>query len=152
MINLEKRIKEVLDDLLREKNSYLVDLKVHAGQSVQVFVDRDPHITIEDCVAISRVLEKELNREFPFSEQYVLEVSSPGMDQPLKVLRQYRKCVGREVEVLLFSGIRKTGTLLFADDEKIILEERSAKARQPEPSQTEIPFLNIKSTSVVIKF
>ncbi|MBK9731067.1 MAG: ribosome maturation factor [Chitinophagaceae bacterium] len=153
MMNLEERIKELLDALLREKDSYLVDLKVRKGQLVQVFVDRDPHITIEDCVWISRGLQKELDKEFPFSEQHTLEVSSPGMGEPLKVLRQYKKCVGREVEVLLLTGMKKSGTLLYADEEKIILEEIIAnKMKDQAPVQTEIPFLNIKSTNVVIKF
>ncbi|MEO6169258.1 MAG: hypothetical protein ABIO46_11465 [Chitinophagales bacterium] len=153
MMNLEDRIKEVLDTLLQEKDSYLVDLKVRKGQSVQVFVDRDPHITIEDCAWISRGLQKELDKEFPFSEQHVLEVSSPGMGEPLKVLRQYKKCVGREVEVLLLSGMKKRGTLLYADEEKLLLEEIfTAKTKEPAPVQTEIPFLNIKSTNVVIQF
>lgn len=153
MVNLETRIREILKDLLEEKSSYLVDLKVVQGQLVQVFADRDPHITIEDCTWISRGLEKELNKEFPFSDQYVLEVSSPGMDQPLKVLRQYKKCVGREVAVVLTSGVKKSGRLLYADEEKILLEEtKDSKQRETRADQTEIPFLNIKSTRLVIKF
>ena len=153
MVNLEERIKEVLGILLREKDSYLVELKVRKGQLVQVFVDRDPHITIEDCAWISRGLQKELDKEFPFSEQHTLEVSSPGMGEPLKVLRQYKKCVGREVNVLLLSGVKKTGTLLYADEDKLILEEiLTTKTKEISPQQTEIPFLNIKSTTVVIKF
>jgi ribosome maturation factor RimP len=153
MIDIENRIKELLVSLLFEKGSYLVDLRVSPGGLVQVFVDRDPHITIEDCVYISRGLEKELNKDFPFSEKYALEVSSPGMGEPFKVFRQYQKCVGRDVEVLLFSGTKKTGTLLYTDEEKIILEEiTNVKSKQAETVQTEIPFLNIKSTNVVIKF
>lgn len=152
-MNLEEQIKEVLEILLREKDSYLVELKVRKGQLVQVFVDRDPHITIEDCAWISRGLQKELDKLFPFSEQHTLEVSSPGMGEPLKVLRQYKKCVGREVEVLLLSGMKKKGTLLYADEEKLVLEEIfTTKLKETTPLQTEIPFLNIKSTNVVIKF
>lgn len=153
MMNLEERIKEVLETLLREKDSYLVELKVRKGQLVQVFVDRDPHITIEDCAWISRGLQKELDKEFPFSEQHTLEVSSPGMGEPLKVLRQYKKCVGREVDVLLLSGAKKTGTLLYADEENLIIEEFfTNKMKETSPVQTELPFLSIKSTTVVIKF
>lgn len=153
MIDLEERIKEVLATLLPQKDSYLVELKVRKGQLVQVFVDRDPHITIEDCAWISRGLQKELDKDFPFSEEHTLEVSSPGMGEPLKVLRQYKKCVGREVDVLLLSGMKKSGTLLYADEEKIIMEEIiPGKPKDKSPVQTEIPFLHIKSTNIVIKF
>lgn len=152
-MELEDRIKELLETLLEKKNSYLVDLKVRPNQLVQIFVDRDPHITIEDCVSISRGLQSELNKQFPFSERYVLEVSSPGMDQPLKVLRQYKKSVGRDVDVVLHSGEKRSGMLMYADEEKIILEERSgSKSKPKEAAQVDISFIDIKSTSVVIKF
>lgn len=153
MINLEERIREILDKILPEKDSYLVELKVRKGQLVQVFVDRDPRITIEDCAWISRSLQKELDQDFPFSEQHALEVSSPGMDEPLKVLRQYRKNTGRDVEVLLLTGVKKKGKLMYADDEKLIIEEKLPGInKEVAASQTEIPLLNIKSTIVVIKF
>lgn len=153
MSNLEERIKEILEKLLPEKDSYLVELKVREGQMVQVFVDRDPRITIEDCASISRGLQKELDKEFPFSEQHTLEVSSPGMGEPLKILRQYKKNTGREVDILLLTGVRKSGKLLYADEEKLILEEAAdPKNKEAGLIQTEIPFLNIKSTTVVIKF
>lgn len=152
-MELETKIKGIISSILEEKDGYLVDLKVRHNQLVQLFIDRDPHITIEDCAYISHFLEKELNKEFSFSENYVLEVSSPGMDQPLKVLRQYKKSIGRNVEVLLFSGARKTGMLMYADEEKIILEEKTkSKLKQQETVQTELPFLQIKSTNLVITF
>ncbi|MBA2407067.1 MAG: ribosome assembly cofactor RimP [Chitinophagales bacterium] len=150
MTNLENRIREILEKVLKENNTYLIELKVHAGRLVQVFVDRDPHITIEECAYISRILGKELNEEFPFSEQYALEVSSPGIGEPFKVLRQYQKCLGREVEVLMLSGVKKTGTLLFADEDKIILEETIKLNKIA--SAIQIPFLDIKSTHIIIKF
>ena len=153
MENLEERIKEILEKLLLEKDSYLVELKVRKGQLVQVFVDRDPRITIEDCAWISRGLQKELDKEFPFSEQHTLEVSSPGMGEPLKIFRQYKKNVGREVEILMLTGVKKSGKLLYADEEKLIVEESAdPKNKDAGLMQTEIPFLNIKSTTVVIKF
>src|SRR5438552_18993557 len=115
MNNLETRIRELLDGILNETGSYLVDLRIKPNR-VEVFADRDPHITIEDCVRISRFLEKQLNDEFSFSQSYSLEVSSPGMDQPFRILRQYKKNVGRKVEVQLFSGTKKSGMLMYADE------------------------------------
>src|SRR5215471_20574817 len=100
MNNLEGRIRGLLDEMLAQMDSYLVELKVRPNK-VEIYADRDPHITIEDCVNISRKLERQLDEEFDFSQQYALEVSSPGMDQPLKVMQQFRKNIGRSVDVLL---------------------------------------------------
>jgi len=149
-MNLETRIRELLDGILKETDSYLVELRIKPNK-VEIFADRDPHITIDDCVRISRFLEKELNSEFGFSDTYSLEVSSPGMDQPLKILRQYKKNVGRKVEVLMFSGMKKIGRLLYADEEKIVVEEEMLK-QENQNLQSEIPFVQIKSTNIVFQF
>jgi len=150
--NIDSRIRQLLSDILTDVDGYLVELRVRPNR-VEVFADRDPHITIEDCARISRFLERELNTEFPFSQQYTLEVSSPGMDQPLKVLRQYRKSVGRNVDVLLTSGLKKTGILIYADEEKIIIEEQINKPnRQIEKMQSELLFVQLKSTTLVFNF
>ncbi len=149
--NIEPRIRELLDQILKELDGYLVELRIRPGK-VEVFADRDPHITISDCATISRFLLKTLDEELSFSDHYELEVSSPGMDQPFKVMRQYRKSVGRSVEVLLVSGQKKTGTLLYADEEKLIVEEELKKNKQVEKIQSEILFVQIKSTNLVFKF
>jgi ribosome maturation factor RimP len=150
--NLEHRIRALLSEILGELDGYLVELKLLPGR-VEVFADRDPHITIEDCTRISRFLLKKLEDEFSFSEHYALEVSSPGMDQPFRVMRQYRKSVGRDVEILLISGAKKTGTLLYADDEKLILEEEiKMNNKQVEKRQSEIFLVQIKSTNLVFNF
>jgi ribosome maturation factor RimP len=149
---LENRIRELLGDILNETDSYLVDLRVLPGK-VEVFADRDPHITIDDCVRINRTLIKKLDAEFPFSEQYTLEVSSPGMDQPFKVMRQFKKNIGRSVEVILISGEKKTGSLMYADEEKVVIEEKIAVSKkQTETRQAEIPFVQIKLTQLVFNF
>ena len=149
---LESRIRELLADILNESDSYLVDLRIKSNK-VEVFADRDPRITIDDCAKISRILERRLDEEFPFSNQYSLEVSSPGMDQPLKVLRQFRKNVGRTVEVVLISGMKRTGSLMHADEEKITIEENiTGSNKLSETRQTEISFVEIKSTQLVFNF
>jgi ribosome maturation factor RimP len=150
--NLEERIKELVNGILADVDGYLVELRIRPDR-VQVFADKDPHITIEDCVQINRRLVKQLDSEFPFSERYDLEVSSPGMDEPLRVYRQFKKCVGRKVDVVLFSGVKKTGTMLFVNEEKLILEEEIAKSKkETESVQSEIPFVQIKSTNLVFNF
>lgn len=150
-MNEEQRIREIVGELLDEMDAYLVDLKIRAGK-VQLFVDRDPHITIDDCARINRALVRRLDMEFPFTSRFALEVSSPGLDQPLKVLRQYRKNIGRTVEVLTVSGEKKRGVLLFADEDRLILEQTVMENQQPVTRQCELPFLLIKTTNVIFQF
>jgi ribosome maturation factor RimP len=151
MMELENRIRELLDQILSENDSYLVDLRMRPNK-VEVYADRDPHITIDDCARISRTLKKRLDEEFGFSQRYVLEVSSPGMDQPLKVLRQFRKNLGRTVDVVLYSGVKRTGVLIYADEKMIRMEEKEKSGSAEQTTQAEIPFVQIKSTQVVINF
>jgi ribosome maturation factor RimP len=84
--------------------------------------------------------------------EFSLEVSSPGIDKPLKLQRQYLKNIGRDVEVLFNDDSKKTGTLLQVSDEDIILEETTGKGKKAVTTQLVIPFSNIKTTTVQIKF
>jgi len=74
------------------------------------------------------------------------------MDEPLKKMRQYRKNIGREVDVLLLNGVRKKGVLLYADDEKIQIEEVKKEKHKTESIQHDIPFIEIKNTKIIYKF
>ncbi|MCY7410153.1 MAG: ribosome maturation factor [Chitinophagales bacterium] len=149
MEQLEKRIREILDETLKGLDAYLVDLKI-LPTKVEVFADKDPRITIDDCVKISRSLEKQLDAEFPFSEQYSLEVSSPGMYEPFKILKQYQKRIGSRVDVLLKNGIKKSGVLKRVNDDGILIEEEIVKSKKDkELIQSEFLFSNIKSTTLV---
>lgn len=149
---LKDKINKLLEPILGENDWFLVDLKVLPA-AVQVFIDSDNGVTIENCVTINRRLLTELNLTMPFSDKYTLEVSSPGVGQPLKVMRQYKKVTGKKVNVLMNDGVKKTGRLTFFDENKLVLEEsRMEKHHEIITGQTEIPFHNIKSTTVVINF
>ncbi len=149
---LKSKIDKLLEPILSEKNWFLVDLKVLPG-TVQVFIDSDNGVTIENCVTVNRRLLTELNLMMPFSDKYTLEVSSPGIGQPLKVMRQFKKVTGKKVSVLMNDGVKKTGRLTFVDENKVVLEEsKMEKHREIVTGQTEIPFHNIKATTVVINF
>ncbi|MCS6991102.1 MAG: ribosome maturation factor [Chitinophagales bacterium] len=150
-MNEEQRIRAIVNELLDQTDAYLVDLKIRTGK-VQVFVDRDPYITLEDCARINRMLVRRLDEELAFTDRYALEVSSPGLDQPLKVLRQYRKNIGRIVEVITVTGEKKRGLLLYVDEEKLVIEETELVNKQKTIRHSALPFLHIKSTNVVIEF
>jgi ribosome maturation factor RimP len=149
---LRDKILSILEPIIKENNWFLVDLKVGAG-SVQVFIDSDKGFSIENCVRVSRLLSSELNQQMPFSDQYTLEVSSPGMDQPFKVMNQYYKYKGRKVDVLTNDGVKRTGRMTEVDEDKIVIEEtKIEKHKEIVTRKTDIPFYNIKATTVVVSF
>ena len=88
---------------------------------------------------------------FP-SGDFSLEVSSPGVDKPLKLQRQYIKNTGRNIEIQFNDGSVKTGRLLQVSNDDIILEETTGKGKKAEKQQLVIPFSNIKTTTVQIEF
>ncbi|TND09608.1 MAG: hypothetical protein FD123_1199 [Bacteroidetes bacterium] len=155
MISVE-RVTEIVEQKLAGTDCFLVDIQVRPGNRIAVFVDKDKGgVSISDCVSMSRYLEQALDRDV---EDFELEVSSPGMDQPLRNLRQYRKRIGREVSVLLLDGRRLSGKLLDADEKKITIEEQSKqkiegkKGRQLVVTRNEFPYEEVKETTLVITF
>jgi ribosome maturation factor RimP len=83
---------------------------------------------------------------------FSLEVSSPGLDEPIKLHRQYIKNIGRFVEVFEIEGERKEGKLLSATTNEIIIEETKGKGKKMEIIEHRIPIEQIKSTKIQIKF
>lgn len=153
----EDKLKTVIIDLLtpfvEERQLFIVDVKVSASSKIMVFVDGMENIRIEQCAEISRFLEAYLEENSLVSEKYTLEVSSPGMGQPLLVEQQFEKSVGKPVEVLLETGIKIEGILLSKDDEKITLKvERKVKFKVVEEKEEIINRNSIKSIIRPIKF
>lgn len=148
MIKKDAITREV-ESVLAETDKFVVEIKVKAGNRITVLLDSDTSISIDDCIAVTRHIESVFDRE---TEDYDLIVSSAGIDQPYKLLRQYIKNVGREVEVTLKDGSIFTGKLTSADAEKISVY-RKTKVKKVETEETrEIPFAEIKQTKEVISF
>lgn len=148
MIEKDAITREV-ESVLAETDKFVVEIKVKAGNRITVLLDSDTRISIDDCIAVTRHIESVFDRE---TEDYDLIVSSAGIDQPYKLLRQYIKNVGREVEVTLKDGSIFTGKLTSADAEKISVY-RKTKVKKVETEETrEIPFAEIKQTKEVISF
>ncbi len=152
--NTAIEVEGMLNDLLSSfPDYYLVNIKVKPGNNIKAFLDGDKGISIEQCVKFNRQLYKAIEEKQLFAEgDFSLEVSSPGVSEPLKLKRQYTKNIGRTVEVIFNEGEAKTGTLLQATEEDIILEEITGKGKKAVTQQFVIPFNNIKSTTVQIKF
>jgi ribosome maturation factor RimP len=154
-------IEKMIGALLAEHPDYfLVEVRIKPTNNVKVYLDGDAGISIEKCIMFNRALYKQLEETALFpADDFSLEVSSPGLDEPLKLFRQYRKNIGREVEVLLNDLTRVEGKLTDAAEDAIIVEETKGKAVKGRPAskkqqiiQHNIPFGNIKSTKIQIVF
>lgn len=150
---LKATIEEELERYFSGTEFFVVEVKVLPGNKVYVFADGKENITIEKCIAISRHLEAFLESGGHVPEQYVLEVSSPGMDQPMKVIQQFRKALGRSVEVVLMDGRKLEGILNGVDENGISLEEqKKIKGKLKESILHQLAFDEIKTTKKTITF
>jgi len=128
MTEILEKMRVLLTPILEEHGAFLVDTSVRnerGGKLLQAFVDTDKGITIEECAIISRELSQELDRVNVIQGSFRLEVSSPGIDKPLKLLRQYRKNVGRRFNVLYQSAETRAtlvGKLQSIENETLTFE------------------------------
>ena len=136
-----------------EPELFLVEVKVKPTNNIKVFIDGDQGVSIEKLVHYNRALYKQLEEGgmFPGGD-FSLELSSPGLDEPLKLNRQYHKNVGRFVEVTPVEGDKTEGRLLEVLERGVIVEEVKGKGKKQEIVKHEIPFDRIKSTKIQIKF
>ena len=146
-------IRELLKDELTKRDLFLVDAMVKPGNRITVFIDSLKGVSIEECIAVSRFIENALNRD---AEDFELEVSSPGLENPLKLPVQLQKNMGRWLDVVMKDGLKITGKLLFAGDEMMKLEsevyEKDGKGRKKIKvlKEAELRFEDIKAAKINI--
>ena len=150
IVALEQKVGVLIQD---EPDVFLVDIRIKPTNNVKVFVDADKGMNIEKLVQYNRRLYKELEESgfFPGGD-FSLEISSPGLDEPLKLYRQYLKNIGRYVEVIKKDGTRVEGKLVSATENEIMLEEERGKNKKKELVLHTILFNDIKTTKIQIKF
>ena len=124
-VEILRLVREELDGT----DKFLVDLYISKNNCINVSIDGDNGITIDDCIALSRYIESHLNRD---EEDFELNVASAGLDSPLKLIRQYKKNVGRGLKVEITDGSIRQGELLEATDEKIVLRLDLTKKQKKE--------------------
>jgi ribosome maturation factor RimP len=151
-MDLKEKIKELAEKSLTSPAHFLVDVVVskHKPMKITVIVDGDQGITIDDCAAVSRVLNDSI--ETLIEELYSLEVSTPGLDHPLKMKRQYVKNKGRRLKVVLKDKEVVNGALKEVDEEKIVIDTESGKGKKVELKSIEIPFIEIEKAFVTVSF
>ena len=150
-----KKITAIAERMLAETDLFVVDCTCTPGNEVELTIDSDTSVGIDACASLSRAIEAELDRE---EEDFSLTVMSAGIGSELRSLRQYRKLVGRSVEVLLANGVKILAKLDAVDEQGITLsyEEKQAvegkKRKQLVTVSRTYPFAEIKYTKEWLDF
>jgi ribosome maturation factor RimP len=149
------KVLQLLEEVLKEKPSlFLVDLTVTETFKVIVTLDGDNGVNLQDCIDVSRAIDNNLDRE---EQDYALEVASAGVSSPLKMVRQYRKNIGRTLKVNTAADTIEA-KLENATDESITLSwtarepKKIGKGKETVEHKREIPYSEIKEAIVTITF
>ena len=147
---IEQKIKILISP---DPESFLVEVKIRPGNNVKIFIDADHGVSIDKLTQYNRRLYKQIEESSLFPNgDFSLEISSPGLDEPLKLHRQYVKNIGLHVEVVLKNGIKKEGKLIDATDNEIVIEEEIGNKKHKELIEHSLLFNDIKTTKIQIKF
>jgi len=149
-VEIVKLVGQLLQD---EPVYFLVSVAIKPVNNISLFIDGDSGITIEKCVRINKALYKQIVETTLYPDgEFSLEVSSPGLDEPLKLNRQYIKNIGRSLMVELVDGKKVEGKLIAADNVGIELEEELGKGKKKEVVKHAFLFDQIKESKVNVVF
>lgn len=147
-------IKHLIEAELSGTDQFLVDIKLSPGK-LAVFIDKPSGVTIDECSKLCRYLINELEPG-GFLERHEVEVSSPGMDQPLKVYNQYLKRVGGNIKVVMADGKLHKGKLVAADNNGFelfeIMEAKENKKKIKSEKSVKLNYNEIKETKIEFNF
>jgi len=155
-----RTVHQLANEFLDGGSGFVVDVKVASGNVIRIDLENDERTSIEDCVALSRYIEGSFDRE---EEDFSLDVGSPGLDKPLKVLRQYLKLIGKQVSVNPNEGKKMKGELVNIEEENgevkgLVLKTREKKrvegrkAKQWVEEEHRFQASDIEWTKVIISF
>jgi ribosome maturation factor RimP len=152
----ENTIRQLVEEHIKGSDKFIVSIRVSVNNRIEVLIDGLTNISIQDCINLSRHIESSLDRE---KDDFELQVSSSGIDQPLVMEKQYVKNTGRNVQVLKTDGVKLEGKLLgLSDDTKEIRLENSRTEKNEKgkkqliTEQITIPLQEIKETKLVLSF
>jgi ribosome maturation factor RimP len=151
----KQHIEELAQSKVEELDAFLVDVIINPGNQIFIELDKDKGVNIADCVALSRHIEHQLDRE---TEDFSLQVSSPGMGTPFKTERQYQKYLTKKVEVITTEGKKISGRLVAYSGNSVDIQEEPKVKKGAIPSKNkelpihQIPREIIKETKAVISF
>jgi ribosome maturation factor RimP len=148
-------IESIIEDIVNEKDAFVVDVKVGASNKINIEIDSLSGFSINDCVEVSRLIESKLDRD---EEDFELEVASAGLSEPFKVIQQYQKNLGEEIETVTNEGLKIAGVLSNVSSDSFEIEEtkmvkvEGKKKKQSVVEKHLFNFNQVKSTKIIIKF
>ncbi|MEO6232279.1 MAG: ribosome maturation factor [Ferruginibacter sp.] len=150
---IENLVGQLLTDLDEMQDIFLVSVRIKPTNNIKVFLDADNGLSIDKCVKLNRAMYHIIEEKGWYPDgNFSLEVSSPGLDEPLKLVRQYKKNIGRSVSVKLNDDTIQEGKLIAVNDDLIQLEYTEGKNKKAITLQKEIAFDQIKQTTIIIAF
>lgn len=156
IMTFKEKVLDLVNEGLQEKSAiFLIDLTITDANKIIVTLDGDNGVQLQDCVDVSRSIEQNLDRE---EQDFSLEVASVGVGSPLKMIRQYKKNVGRMLIVKLQDGTTIEAKLDQATDEQIVLSwearepKKVGKGKETVQKTREISYNEIKEAIVTIIF
>jgi len=155
IMTFREKVVNLLEEGLAEKPSvFLIDLTITDAFKIIVTLDGDNGVVLQDCIDVSRAIEHNLDRE---EQDFSLEVASVGVGSPLKMVRQYKKNIGRTLIVKLATSTIEA-ELVDANDEFITLvwearePKKIGKGKETVQKKQEIPYTDIKEAIVTVTF
>lgn len=161
MMTIEQHILPLLESKFTEEgfeDCFLVEIVYKEAQNkLEVYIDADSGLSFDRCQKLSRYLEAFIDENNWLGEQYILEVSSPGISRPLSFIRQYKKNIGRKLEITLNDDSKYEGTLIAANDDDVITlhfitKRKEGKKNIKEEVNKELKLEDIKKSIVKISF
>ena len=154
-MDFNTRIKYYLENILEEDpDIFLIDVDIRSNDSIKIVIDGDNGIKVQDCIKISRAIKTKIEEE---DKNFSIEVTSPGIGENLKISRQYKNNLGRDLELKLDDGTFIDGKLKKASDKKIELEisEINSKSKGEKYFRVEKEsyyYKDIKQARLKVKF
>ncbi len=147
----EEKIEALLQPLLEDSDMFLTSIRIKPTNNIKVFLDADSGLNISKSAVVNRKLYHAIEEAGLYPDgDFSLEVSSPGVDEPLNGIRQYKKNIGRTIEVTTLEGEPMTGILKEVGEETLTLAIKGTK--KAPPMEKEIPLSSIKTAIVQITF
>lgn len=157
-MGIKEKIEHLVNGFFEDESFFIIDVSIVGGEGmkkVSILIDNDKGLKIDDCARLSRRLGSEMEELNLIDTAFHLEISSPGLDRPLKLKRQYQKNVSRKLSVMLADSSIREGVLQAVHEDGIALgTEVPDKANKKKKNivTVEIPFAEIKKSNVIVSF